>query len=80
MTQYKKQEWDRQWDRDRVRVMREIAESLRREAVRAMKRRAPGVMAPASCVLAGEELYRAAEAYDRAADDCYLSTYNRAVA
>jgi len=60
--------------------MRTIAETLRREAVRAMKRRAPGVMAPAECIMHGEELYRAADAYDRQADDCYLNTYNRAVA
>ena len=78
MTQYDYNK--REWDRDRVRVMREIAESLRREAVRAQKRRAPGVMAPVECILHGEDLLRAAEAYDRAADEAYLNTYNRAVA
>jgi len=65
---------------DRGNKMRQIAETLRREAVRSMKRRAPGVPAPVDCILHGEDLMRAAEAYDRAADEAYLSTYNRAVA
>jgi len=65
---------------NRTDKMRQIAETMRREAVRAMKRRAPSVPAPVDCILHGEELYRAAEAYDRAADEMYLNTYNRAVA
>lgn len=59
---------------------RQRAEDLRRMAVRAIKRRAPGVMPPAECVLYGERCERAADAMDRAADDCYLEATERAVA